>query len=243
MAEVLPEHGEDTNGLAGPRAQGAREDLVGKEAHDAAGRQLVDDDRVAANLRHRQELPMGAGYELRIGRAMSARAQQRDALLRHDQCRGRCTHVLDGLLQNGFQVIRTAPIGAIHSAVGEQELEVPVARAHGLAQGLDGDAGQQVPAEAFERGPKQGVGEGEAAALLAVGFAVGAAHDRNDADHQLGILAQPAQVNRELAVQHAHLPRALWACARRLQGRLDQIVQIRAGRAVAGPAHPRRGIE
>src|SRR2546427_10928316 len=76
------------DGLADGGAQGAREDLVWKDAHGAVGRQLVDDDGPVSYLRQRQQLPVSAGHELRILSALVLRvlrAQQRNALVRDDQ--------------------------------------------------------------------------------------------------------------------------------------------------------------
>ena len=51
---------------------------------------------------------MGPGHELHVGRALgAARPNQRNALVGNDQGHRRAMQVVDGLLENSFEVVRT----------------------------------------------------------------------------------------------------------------------------------------
>jgi len=63
---------------------------------------------------------MGAGHELHVGRALAAaRSNQRDALVRDDQGYRRAMQVIDGLLENPFEIVRTVRRdGMVGGAIG-----------------------------------------------------------------------------------------------------------------------------
>src|SRR6266699_2902407 len=166
LAEILAKQRQYPDGLADGGAQGAREDLVWKDAHGAVGRQLVDDDGPVSYLRQRQQLPVSAGHELRILSALVLRvlrAQQRNALVRDDQSGRGSAHLLDRLHQDPLQLIPAVARGLVCRAVAEQQLEIPVARFDGAIEPLDRGARQQLAAQALEHRSQEGVGDGEGA--------------------------------------------------------------------------------
>ncbi|TLZ37046.1 MAG: hypothetical protein E6K24_03785 [Gammaproteobacteria bacterium] len=242
LAEILAKQRQYPDGLADGGAQGAREDLVGKDAHGAVGRQLVDDDGPVAYLRQRQQLPVSAGHELRILAALVLRvlrAQQRNALVRDDQSGRGSAHLLDRLQQDPLQLISAVARGLVHRAVAEQQLEIPVARFDGARELLERGARQQLAAQALEHRSQECVGDGEGAGL-GVGIAARTAHHDDDCHQLLAVIAQPAQIHRQPALQQAHLAWALGTSG--LQRVLDEIVEIRPGRSVRRPLQAARGV-
>ena len=97
--------------------------------------------------------------------------------------------------------------GRFGGALGEQQVEILVEAADGLVQLLDGGVRDEVAPHALERRREQRVGEGEVL-VLAIARLGRPAHDREDRQQLLRLIAQRAQVHRQVAGEQAQLPGA-----------------------------------
>ena len=240
----LAQQCEHTDEAAGARAQRAAQHPV-RQGVGRCGRQsFVAHHRLALRLRQRQQPPVSAHQELRVGRRVPAGAHQRDVALRNEQRPGAGVQVLDGLLQQYLQLV--GPVGRgnglVGAAVGEQQVQILVEPADGVVELIDGGACDEFAPQAFQHGTQQRVSKGEIVSLRVLRV-LGAAHDGDNAEEPLGVIAQRAQVHGQIAGQHAHLARAVRVRACAHQCVIDDVHQIRARHGLAGPGDVARGPE
>ena len=180
---------------------------------------------------------MGPGHELHVSRALAvARPDQRDAFVRNDERGGSTAQVLDGLLENAFQivgaVIRRRMVGR---AVGQQQLEILVERADSTIELVDGDTRHEVAPQTFERRAQQGVCKGKTAGVDIL-VAVGPTHYGQHREQPGGVVPQPAQVNGEITGENAQLAGAVGRGARSRQSVVHDIEQVGPRGRFARPA-------
>ena len=205
-SRFIAEQREHSGRAAARVAQRTGKNAIRNRAQRAAGGQAVDDDRLAAYLRHRQQLTVRARDHLAVRRLAARRADEHDALVRNKQRAHRAAQVVVRLLQDSLQLIGVVTDGVGRGGgIREQELQVLIERAHGAAEIKDRGAREQITAQAFERGTQQRVHERESARL---GLR-GAAADCQYRDQFAGIIAQPAKVHRHISAQHAQFARAV----------------------------------
>src|SRR3954464_9432671 len=84
--------------------------------------------------------------------------------------------------------------------------------------------------------------EGEPA-VLRIGVVALAANDGYHANELLRVVADPAQIHGQVAIEHAHEARALRTGTAFIERVLHQAVKIRAGSGFTRPAHGAGRIE
>ena len=187
---------------------------------------------------------MRAHQELGVGGGSAAGTHQRHALLGHQQGAGERMQMFDGLLQQLLQLARAVGIGdgRLGGALGEQQVEVLVEAADGLVQLLDGGVRDEVAPHALEHRREQRVGEAEIGDLAILRVRL-AAHDREDREQLLRLIAQRAQVDGQVAGEQPQLACAAGVRRGRQQRIVDDVHQVRAGHGVGGPQQLARGPE
>src|SRR5262249_36012264 len=126
--------------------------------------------------------------------------------------------------------------------IGEQQLQITIARGDGSTELVDRGTGEQIAAQALEHRPQKGVRKGKSP-ILGIRISACAADYRHHPEQLLRILTNPAHVCGELAAQCLREAWSLRVAARGLERIFDEAVEIRSGRGLAGPANSALGVE
>ena len=240
----LAQQCQHTDRPSGARAQRAAQHPIGKGFGRRRRDGVVHRQRPALRLRQREELAVRAHQELSVGGARATGTHERHVLLGHEQRAGEGMQVLDGLLQQLLQLTRAVGIryGRLVGALGEQQTEVLVEATDGLVQLLDGGVRDEVASHALEHRREQRVGEAEIGDLAVLGVRL-AAHDGEDGEQLLRLIAQRAQVDGQVAGEQPQLAGATRVRRGRQQCIVDDVHQVGAGHGVGGPHELARGPE